>query len=156
MIEQQDISAEARAFMRSLYGENKQITDDNYDKSLAVKCINGTFVGKKKDNVIAYKGIPFVGKQPVGEQRWKAPVDFVPDEGIYEAYYYGKSPFQADGDPCSLYVMGEDCLYLNVWKARGQERPRLEPPGGPGQARPMRKSLSWYGFTVEASRQAER
>ena len=29
MIEQQDISAEARAFMRSLYGENKQITDDN-------------------------------------------------------------------------------------------------------------------------------
>ena len=117
MIEQQDISAEARAFMRSLYGENKQITDDNYDKSLAVKCINGTFVGKQKDNVIAYKGIPFVGKQPVGELRWKAPVDFVPDEGIYEAYYYGKSPYQADGDPCSLYVMGEDCLYLNVWKA---------------------------------------
>ena len=93
MIEQQDISAEARAAMRALYGENKQITDDNYDKSLAVKCVNGTFVGKKKDNVIAYKGIPFVGKQPVGEQRWKAPVDFVPDEGIYEAYYYGKSPF---------------------------------------------------------------
>ena len=127
MIEQQDISAEARAFMRALYGENKQITDDrstsgrlqskNYDKSLAVKCINGTFVGKKKDNVIAYKGIPFVGKQPVGELRWKAPVDFVPDEGIYEAYYYGKSPYQADGDPCSLYVMGEDCLYLNVWQA---------------------------------------
>ena len=121
MIEQQDISPEAREFMRSMYGENQQITDDNYDKSLAVKCINGTFVGKKKDNVIAYKGIPFVGKQPVGEQRWKAPVDFVPDEGIYEAYYYGKSPFQADGDPCSLYVMGEDCLYLNVWKAASEQ-----------------------------------
>ena len=119
MIEQQDISAEARAFMRALYGENQKITDGNYDQSLAVKCINGTFVGKKKDNVIAYKGIPFVGKQPVGELRWKAPVDVVPDEGIYEAYYYGKSPFQADGDPCSLYVMGEDCLYLNVWKAAG-------------------------------------
>ena len=56
MIEQQDISPEAREFMRSMYGENQQITDDNYDKSLAVKCINGTFVGKKKDNVIAYKG----------------------------------------------------------------------------------------------------
>lgn len=36
---------------------------------LAVKCINGTFVGRKNDNVIAYKGIPFVGKQPVGELR---------------------------------------------------------------------------------------
>ncbi|MBR2236667.1 MAG: carboxylesterase family protein [Prevotella sp.] len=122
MIEQQDISAEARAFMRALYGENQKITDGNYDQSLAVKCINGTFVGKKKDNVIAYKGIPFVGKQPVGELRWKAPVDVVPDEGIYEAYYYGKSPFQADGDPCSLYVMGEDCLYLNVWKAAGDSQ----------------------------------
>ena len=77
-------------------------------------------IGRKKNyNVIAYKGIPFVGKQPGGELRWKAPVDFVPDVGIYEAYYYGKSPFQADGDPCSLYVMGEDCLYLNVWKAAG-------------------------------------
>jgi len=32
MIEQQDISAESRAFMRSLYGENKQITDDRLEK----------------------------------------------------------------------------------------------------------------------------
>ena len=55
--------------MYALYGENKKITDDNYDKSLAVKCINGTFVGRKTENVIAYKGIPFVGKQPVGELR---------------------------------------------------------------------------------------
>ena len=40
---------EATEKMRALYGENKKITDDNYDKSLAVKCINGTFVGKKTD-----------------------------------------------------------------------------------------------------------
>ena len=56
--------------MRALYGVNRQITDGNYDKSLAVKCINGTFVGQKQGNVIAYRGIPFVGKQPVGEYRW--------------------------------------------------------------------------------------
>ncbi|MBQ7734019.1 MAG: hypothetical protein IJT58_08385 [Synergistaceae bacterium] len=68
------------------YGENKPITDGNYDKSLAVKCINGTFIGKKNDGVIAYKGIPFVDKQPVEKLRWKAPVDFVPDDDIYEAY----------------------------------------------------------------------
>ena len=74
--------------MRALYGENKQITDDNYDKSLAVKCINGTFVGKRTDNIIAYKGIPFVGEQPVGKYRWKAPVEFTADDGVYEAYYY--------------------------------------------------------------------
>ncbi len=105
--------------MRALYGENKPITDGNYDKSLAVKCVNGTFVGKKRDGVIAYKGIPFVGRQPVGELRWKAPVEFVPDNGVYEAYYNAKSPCQVDYDAqiASVYVRGEDCLYLNVWKA---------------------------------------
>ena len=110
--------SEIKEEMRALYGENKPITDGNYDKSLAVKCINGTFVGKNNDGVIAYKGIPFVGKQPVGELRWKAPVDVVPDDGVYEAYYFGKSPCQVEDkwETASLYVQGEDCLYLNVWK----------------------------------------
>ncbi|MBQ6981235.1 MAG: carboxylesterase family protein [Synergistaceae bacterium] len=95
--------------------ENKRITGD-YDNSLAVKCVNGTFVGKKTEGVITYKGIPFVGKQPVGNLRWKAPVDVVPDDGVYEAYYFGKNACQ------SLEIgdhQGEDCLYLNVWKADG-------------------------------------
>ena len=120
---------EAKEKMLALYGENKKIADGrstsgrlqgkNYDKALAVKCINGTFVGKRTGNVIAYKGIPFVGQQPVGEQRWKAPVDVVPDDGVYEAFYNGKAPRQ-DGSPSQiggLYPQGEDCLYLNVWKA---------------------------------------
>jgi para-nitrobenzyl esterase len=107
----------ARERMQALYGENKQITDGNYDQSLAVKCINGTFVGQKTDNVISYLGIPFVGQQPVGSLRWKAPVEYTPSDGIFEAYYYGKTPFQAEGDPSALYIQGEDCLYLNVWKA---------------------------------------
>ena len=104
--------------IRAQYGENKQITDGNYDKSLAVKCVNGTFVGKKNNGVIAFKGIPFVGKQPVGEFRWKAPVEFVPDDGIYEAYYNGKSAPQVDDDiseGASFYFKDEACLYLNVW-----------------------------------------
>ena len=83
--------------MKALYGENKVITDGNYDRSLAVRCINGTFVGQKKGDVIAFRGIPFVGKQPVGEYRWKAPVDFEPDDGVYEAYYFGTVPSQ-NGD----------------------------------------------------------
>ncbi len=61
------------------------------DNDLAVKCINGTFIGKKTDNVIIYKGIPFVGQ-----------------------HEYGKGACQAEGVVPS---MGEDCLYLNVWKA---------------------------------------
>jgi len=110
--------SEMKAEIRTQYGENKKITGD-YDKSLAVKCINGTFVGKKNDGVIAYKGIPFVGRQPVGELRWKAPVDVVPDDGVYEAYYNAKSPCQKEttSEPASLFYQSEDCLYLNVWKA---------------------------------------
>ena len=110
---------EAKEIMRALYGENKPITDGNYDKALAVKCINGTFVGKKTENIIAYKGIPFVGRQPVGELRWKAPVDCVPDDGVYAAYYNGKSSCQVENaeEPASVYYQGEDCLYLNIWKA---------------------------------------
>ena len=111
---------EAKERIRAQYGENKSITDSNYDKSLAVKCINGTFVGKKNDGVIAYKGIPFVGKQPVGNLRWKAPVDFIPDDGVYEAYYNAKSAPQVDDDiseGASLYFKDEACLYLNVWKS---------------------------------------
>ena len=97
--------------MQALYGENKKITDGNYDKSLAVKCINGTFVGRKTaENVIAYKGIPFVGKQPTGELRWKAPVDCMPDDGVYEAYYIGKAPRQeaSIGQVGSFYPQSEE------------------------------------------------
>ena len=95
-------------------GVNKPITDGHYDQSLAVKCINGTFVGKKSENVITYKGIPFVDKQPVGDLRWKAPVDVTPNDGIYEAYNFAKLSCQ---DLSITDHQGEDCLYLNVFKA---------------------------------------
>ena len=29
----------------ALYGENRKIADGSYDRSLAVRCVNGTFVG---------------------------------------------------------------------------------------------------------------
>ena len=105
--------------IRAQYGENKNITSYYYDKTLAVKCINGTFVGKKTGNIVSYKGIPFVGKQPVGELRWKAPVDIAPNDSVYEAYYNANSPCQNESfsEGASLYYQGEDCLYLNVWKS---------------------------------------
>ncbi len=113
--------------MQALYGENQEIYGGFYDESLAVKCVNGTFVGKKERDVIAFKGIPFVGKQPVGEYRWKAPVDCVADDGVYEAYYFGKIPRQIGGvgQIGSLYPQSEECLYLNVWTAaeKGTKKP---------------------------------
>jgi para-nitrobenzyl esterase len=110
--------AEIREALKAMYGgENHPITDGNYDKSLAVKCINGTFVGRKKENIIAYRGIPYVGQQPVGKLRWKAPVDVTPSDGVYEAFYNAKSAFgNGQMETGSLYYMDEDCLYLNVFK----------------------------------------
>ena len=103
--------------LKTLYGENGRIVGDDYDKALAVKCVNGTFVGTMTDGIVAYKGIPFVSRQPIGDLRWKAPVSYVQDDGVYEAYYNGKTSCQPMGDPAAEYVQGEDCLYLNVWKA---------------------------------------
>ena len=51
------------------YHPNQQITGE-YDKSLAADCSNGIFVGTQKDDVIAWKGIPFA-TQPVGDKRFK-------------------------------------------------------------------------------------
>jgi len=110
-------SLDYKAIVRSWYGENKTITDGNYDKSLAVKCINGTFVGKQADSTIVFRGIPYVGQQPAGSLRWKAPVDVVPCDSIYEAYYNGKTAIQQEeAELSSYYYQNEQCLYLNVWK----------------------------------------
>ena len=108
-----------REALKAMYGgENKPVTDGNYDKSLAVKCVNGTFVGRKKENIIAYRGIPYVGRQPVGKLRWKAPVDVTPDDGVYEAFYNARSSLgNGQLETGSLYYMDEDCLYLNVFKS---------------------------------------
>ena len=110
---------EIREALKAMYGgENKPVTDGNYDPSVAMKCINGTFVGMKKDDIIVYRGIPYVGKQPIGELRWKAPVDYVPDDGVYEAFYNAKSAYgNGQLETGSLYYLDEDCLYLNVFKS---------------------------------------
>ena len=106
-----------KAYMQSIYGENQRITG-SYDKSLAVKCVNGTFVGERNGEILSFKGIPFVAEQPVGKNRFKRPVPFAPDDGVYEARYFGKACAQAyEGtEPSVLYKTGEDCLYLNIWK----------------------------------------
>ena len=136
---------EIRKKLKEMYGgENKQITDGNYDKSLAVKCVNGTFVGRKTENITVFRGIPYVGKQPVGELRWKAPVDVVPDNGVYEAYYNAKSAYgNAQLETGSLYYMDEDCLYLNVFKSDEAALPLTR---GAGKGAPVIVWIHGGGF----------
>ena len=106
-------AAEEQQKALAQHDENRRITGEDYDRSLAVKCVNGTFVGRKTGNVITYKGIPFVGKQPVGELRWKAPVDFKPDDGVYEAHY--------------AVMTGQNCSMTKIEKWK---RKRKKPESG--------------------------
>ena len=107
--------------IRSTYGENHIITEE-YDPALAAKCRNGVFVGRQKDEVLAFRGIPFA-KPPVGELRWKAPVAPDDSDTVFEAYYNGKTPIQSEWptEQASYYPQGEDCLYLNIWKNHTDE-----------------------------------
>ena len=98
------------------YGVNRELTGTDYDSALAAVCDNGTFIGRETEGAYSFKGIPYA-KPPVGELRWKPPVDAGPDDGVYEAWYFGKSGIQteADTERASYYPQGEDCLTLNVW-----------------------------------------
>ncbi len=97
------------------YAPNNEITGE-YDESLAVKCFNGIFVGKKREDVNIWKGIPFC-KQPVGELRFKEPQPAEASNKVYEAYNFMKSCLQSidPDEKASYYEQGEDCLGLNIW-----------------------------------------
>ncbi len=93
---------------------NSEITGD-YDKTLAVKCVNGTFIGTEENGVTSWLGIPY-SKPPVGERRFKAPEYVDAGDRIFEARYYGKGAFGSLGYPdCNQKLESEDCLYLNIW-----------------------------------------
>ena len=115
---EQTVSITARDRIRATYGVNGKI-DGSYNPSVAVKCFNGTFVGQQDEGILTFRGIPYA-KPPVGSRRWKRPAPAPQDDGVYEAYYFGKSPIQTEWETeeGSYYPQGEDCLYLNVWVNR--------------------------------------
>jgi len=93
---------------------NSEISGD-YDETLAVKCVNGTFVGTEENGVASWLGIPYA-KPPVGGRRFKAPEYVDASDRVFEARYYGKGAFGSTGYPdCIQKLCSEDCLYLNIW-----------------------------------------
>ncbi len=93
---------------------NSEITGD-FDETLAVKCVNGTFVGTEENGVASWLGIPYA-KPPVGGRRFKAPEYVDASDRVFEARYYGKGAFGSTGYPdCIQKLCSEDCLYLNIW-----------------------------------------
>ncbi len=101
--------------MTAGYGVNGTF-EGEFDEELAAKCENGTFVARKNGCLAIYRGIPYA-KPPVDELRWHAPCAPEANDGVFEAYYNGKSPIQTEltSEQASYYPQGEDCLYLNIW-----------------------------------------
>lgn len=107
-----------------------------------VKTAKGTLQGcsleGKYETVTLFKGIPYAAP-PVGDLRWRPPVDVEPWEGIRVCDKYGDAPAQpliyANTAPSivdeDFYYEGypersEDCLYLNIYtgaEAPGEKRP---------------------------------
>ena len=69
---------------------------NNANTSKAVKCNNGTFVGKETDELIIWKGIPYA-TQPLGILRWKKALPAA-DDGVYDATKPGHVPIGMQKD----------------------------------------------------------
>jgi para-nitrobenzyl esterase len=72
------------------------------------------------DGTWVFRGIPFAAP-PVGPLRWKPPTPPAHWSGVRRLSEFGAACVQPKSVPTSIYAddpvrMGEDCLYLNVWK----------------------------------------
>ena len=81
----------------------------------------GGFGGRESDRAVAWEwlGIPYA-EAPVGELRWKAPraATVWPDTLTAQEF----APPCPQFDFFGAYIGKEDCLYLNIWRPRSQER----------------------------------
>jgi para-nitrobenzyl esterase len=75
------------------------------------------------DGMIVFRGIPYASP-PVGEGRWRPPQPPHGWQGVRDATSFGPACMQPLAPQGELYAdnptrMGEDCLYLNVWRPGG-------------------------------------
>ena len=92
-----------------------------------VSVTGGQVQGVTVDGITSFKGIPFAAP-PVGDLRWREPQPVTAWQGTRLADHFGPSCMQK---PKALEqfglppVMGEDCLYLNVWTPARSGHDRL-------------------------------
>jgi para-nitrobenzyl esterase len=84
-----------------------------------VSTSTGTVAGVFKGGLRVFKGIPYA-EAPVGESRWKPPVQKRTWEGVLEAREFGPACLNPSSRLSSIYAsdlapFSEDCLSLNIW-----------------------------------------
>ena len=91
----------------------------------------GKMSGADMGNYVEYRGVPYA-QPPVGELRWRAPVEPKAWDGVFKADTYPARCMQED-QPNALYTKefyadpafdrknAEDCLYINIWTPKEPE-----------------------------------
>lgn len=89
-----------------------------------VKTKKGDISGVKKEGYSVFRGIPYA-KPPVGDLRFREPVEVDSWEGVYKADKFKTACMQNFGNPGEFYnkefysdiipKLSEDSLYLNIW-----------------------------------------
>lgn len=83
----------------------------------------GAVQGVINGSVQVFKGLPYASP-PVGEARWKPPVELPAWSGVRDATKFGPACIQPKARSGSIYAwdlgeVSEDCLFLNVWAKQG-------------------------------------
>lgn len=93
-------------------------------RELQVQTTYGTVQGELLHDASVWKGIPYA-KPPVGELRFKAPVQPESWDGIRQATQFGPENIQPrNHQPEGLTEIpseSEDSLYLNIWAPKEKE-----------------------------------
>ncbi len=97
--------------------------NDNHTPPLGVEVElnSGNIIGQDhpESNVWEWLAIPFA-EAPKGDLRWKAPRDITPWKGTRETKTFGSECPQVARS--GKYIGDEDCLHLNIWRPRSEER----------------------------------
>jgi para-nitrobenzyl esterase len=119
----------------------------NWNNERTVQTKYGLVLGFSDKGTWCWKGIPY-GTPPVGELRWKAPLDPNPWLGTRRTTKFGNSAAQV------MPIMGptgsEDCLYLNIWRPKSSETelPVYLYIHGGGNSIGSSNTRSYYGNAV--------
>ncbi|SOE21437.1 para-nitrobenzyl esterase [Spirosomataceae bacterium TFI 002] len=105
-----------------------------FSQENVVKTDKGWVEGMVEKDILTFKGIPFAAP-PVGELRWKKPIEHEPWSGKLECKEFSASPIQNKPTPFYCWSeefiappepLSEDCLYLNIW-TKGNKGGRKKP-----------------------------
>jgi len=93
------------------------------DQDPVVRAPAGAVKGVSDGTVNVFKGLPYA-QPPVGEARWKPPVEMPAWAGVRDASKFGPACIQPKARSGSIYAwdlgeISEDCLFLNVWAKQG-------------------------------------